>query len=69
MPKDLLISWLNDACCDERRAHPHPQNYARDAEVEMPEATARMRRHIEETQTHAQRIEECLAHPRRYPSA
>jgi ferritin-like metal-binding protein YciE len=60
MPRDLLISWLNDAYAMERALIPILQNHARDAEVELPETTARMRRHIEETQTHAQRVEECL---------
>ena len=60
MAKDLLISWLNDAYAMERTLIPILQNHAKDAETGMPEATARIRQHIDETQTHAQRLEQCL---------
>jgi ferritin-like metal-binding protein YciE len=60
MQKDLLISWLNDAYAMERALLPILKNHARDAEAAMPEATARIRQHVDETQTHAQRAEECL---------
>jgi ferritin-like metal-binding protein YciE len=60
MAKDLLISWLNDAYAMEQTLLPVLQNHAKDAEEAMPEAAAHIRRHIDETRTHAERIEQCL---------
>lgn len=60
MAKDLLMSWLNDAYAMERALLPILRNHARDCEPSMPEAAARIRQHIDETETHARRIEDCL---------
>jgi ferritin-like metal-binding protein YciE len=60
MANDLLVTWLNDAYAMEQTLLPVLENHANDAERDMPEAAARMRQHIEETRTHASRIEECL---------
>ena len=60
MARDLLISWLNDAYAMEQTLIPVLQNHAKDADSEMPQAADRIRRHIDETQMHAQRIEQCL---------
>jgi ferritin-like metal-binding protein YciE len=60
MANDLLVSWLNDAYAMEQSLIPVLQNHAKDAEAEMPNAAARIRQHIEETRTHASRVERCL---------
>lgn len=60
MAKDLLIAWLNDAYAMEQALIPVLQNHTKDTENEMPEAAGRLRRHIQETELHLQRIEECL---------
>jgi ferritin-like metal-binding protein YciE len=60
MAKDVLISWLNDAYAMEQALLPILRNHAQDAEREMPQAASRIRKHIEETEKHAARVEECL---------
>jgi len=69
MANDLLISWLNDAYAMEQALIPVLQNHAKDADKEMPEAADRIRRHIEETQMHVDRIGQCLTQLGTTPSA
>jgi ferritin-like metal-binding protein YciE len=60
MANDQLIAWLNDAYAMEEGLIPVLENHAKDADREMPEAAVRIRRHIDETRRHAERVEQCL---------
>jgi ferritin-like metal-binding protein YciE len=61
MANDQLAAWLNDAYAMEQGLIAVLQNHANAARESMPEAAARIEEHIEETRTHAQRLEQCLA--------
>jgi ferritin-like metal-binding protein YciE len=61
MGRDQLISWLNDAHAMEQGLIPILQNHADDIDTELPDAAMRIQEHINETQNHGRRIEECLA--------
>jgi ferritin-like metal-binding protein YciE len=69
MPRDQLISWLNDAHAMEQGLIPILQNHANDSDAHFPEAAARIREHAAETEAHARRIEECLTLLGSAPSA
>jgi ferritin-like metal-binding protein YciE len=57
---DQFTSWLNDAHAMESGLISILEAHASQFGNTMPHAADRMRRHITETQQHAQRIEECL---------
>jgi ferritin-like metal-binding protein YciE len=60
MARDLLVSWLNDAYAMEQALIPVLRNHAKDAEGNTPDAAARLRQHVDQTETHLRRLEQCL---------
>ena len=59
--KQQLISWLDDAHAMETGLVSILQNHASHLDSGFPDAAARVRRHIEETRTHAVRVQQCLS--------
>lgn len=57
--RDELIKWLNDAYSMERSVEETLKKHAKDAE-DYPEVQTRVRRHLEQTQTHAERVRSCI---------
>ena len=66
---DQLISWLNDAHAMESGLISILEAHAAQFDRGFPKAAQRIRRHILETQQHAQRVEECLRHLGSQPSS
>jgi ferritin-like metal-binding protein YciE len=60
MAHEQLTAWLSDAYAMEQGLIPILQNHANDVRTAMPDAAERIEQHIEETRTHAQRLEACL---------
>lgn len=61
MAKDLLLAWLNDAYAMEQALLPVLEQHAKDAEGGWaPEASTRIREHIEETRKQIARLDLCF---------
>lgn len=56
---DLMVAWLNDAYAMETGLVPVLKNHAGDAK-HLPEVSARIERHVSETQRHAVLVKQCL---------
>ncbi|MGH7528958.1 MAG: ferritin-like domain-containing protein [Gemmatimonadales bacterium] len=57
--RDLLTAWLRDAYAMEKALIPVLENHAKDAK-RHPNVRARIEQHAQETQRHAQLVEDCL---------
>ncbi|HUR60735.1 MAG TPA: DUF892 family protein [Opitutaceae bacterium] len=57
---EQLTSWLNSAHAMELSMARVLENHANDAK-DLPEISARIAEHVDETRSHAERVEECLA--------
>ena len=66
--RDLLAAWLRDAYAMEKALVPVLENHAKDAK-RHPEVRARIEQHAQETQRHAQLVEQCLRQLGEEPSA
>ena len=66
---DQLITWLNDAHAMETGLISILEAHASQFAGTFPAAADRLRRHIDETQQHARRLEQCLFQLGKQPSA